>query len=199
MHHHAPATEAPPIANRPESSGFWAKGWPVIALGIITLLLVRACIPSGVPAGPVAFDAAAATTAANERAMAALAAVTAETPLDVAVKALNMPTVNFASGSSEIPVDAKRVLTEAAAAIQVLPATARFEVAGHTDNTGTPEANMVLSRQRGQAIADFLVAAGVPRERVAAQGYGDTRPVAPNNNEEGRFRNRRIEIKPLGT
>lgn len=199
MHHPAPATEAPPIADRPESSGFWAKGWPVIALGIMTLLLIRACIPSGVPAGPAAFDAAAATTAANERAMTALAAVTAETPLDAALKALNLPTVNFASGSYEIPGDARPVLTKAAAVIQLLPANVRLEIAGHTDNTGTPEANMVLSRQRGQAIADFLVAGGVPRERIVAQGFGDTRPVAPNNSEEGRFRNRRIEIKALGT
>jgi outer membrane protein OmpA-like peptidoglycan-associated protein len=199
MHEHAPATEAPPIEDRPESSGFWAKGWPVIALGIMTLLLVRACIPSAVPPPPAAFDAAAATSAANERATAALAAVTAETPLDAALVALNMPVVNFASGSADIPNDAKPVLTKAASAIQVLPATVRLEVAGHTDSTGTPEANMLLSRQRGQAVADFLVAAGVPRERIYAQGYGDTRPIAPNTSDEGRFRNRRIEIKAQGT
>lgn len=199
MHEHAPATEAPPIGDRPESSGFWAKGWPVIALGIMTLLLIRACIPSGVPAGAVPFDVGAATQAANEKAMTALAAVTAETPVDVALAALNMPTVNFASGSAEIPADARPVLTKAAAVIQLMPATMRLEVAGHTDNTGTPERNMVLSRQRGQAVADFLVEAGVPRERIVAQGYGDTRPVALNNSEEGRFRNRRIEIKAPGT
>ena len=199
MHEHAPATEAPPIEDRPESSGFWAKGWPVIALGIMTLLLVRACIPSAVPPPPAAFDVSAATAAANERATVALAAVTAETPLDAALAALNMPVVNFASGSADIPNDAKPVLTKAASAIQVLPATVRLEVAGHTDSTGTPEANMLLSRQRGQAVADFLVAAGVPRERIYAQGYGDTRPIAPNTSDEGRFRNRRIEIKAQGT
>jgi outer membrane protein OmpA-like peptidoglycan-associated protein len=130
--------------------------------------------------------------------VAALAAVTADTPLDAALAALNLPTVNFATGSAEMPPDAKSVLQKAAAVIRLLPASVRLEVAGHTDNVGTPEGNMVLSRRRGQAVADFLVDAGVPRERIVAQGYGDTRPVVPNNSEENRFRNRRIEIKALG-
>lgn len=197
MHEHAPVTEAPPIQDRPESRGFWAKGWPLVGLAIITLLLIRACVPSGAGPAPVAFDSAAATTAANERAMAALAAITAESPLDATIAALNLPTVNFASGSADIPADAKPVLQKAAQVIQLVPATVRLEVAGHTDNTGTPEANMLLSRRRGQSVADFLVDAGVPRERIVPQGYGDTKPVAPNTTEENRFRNRRIEIKAL--
>jgi outer membrane protein OmpA-like peptidoglycan-associated protein len=199
MQEHAPAAEAPPIADRPESTGFWSKGWPVIALGIMTLLLVRACIPSGTPPAPPPFDVASATAANNTRALAALAAVTAETPLDVAIKALNLPTINFASGSAQIPADAKPVLDRAATVILLLPPTVRLEIAGHTDNTGTAGGNLVLARQRAQAIVEYFASAGVARERIAPQGYGDMRPVAPNSNEEGRFRNRRIEIKALGS
>lgn len=192
---HAEATDTPPILDRPESTGFWAKGWPILVLGFITLLLVRACIPSVPP--PPAFDAKAATQSANARALAALEAVTATTPLETALKALNMPVVNFVSGSAEIPADAKPVLGKAAEVMKALPAPLRLEISGHTDSSGTAEANMLLSRQRAQAVADFLLEHGVPRERLHAQGFGDGRPVATNVTEEGRFHNRRIEVKSL--
>lgn len=197
-HVKAAPIEVPPLRDRPESQGFWAKGFPLIALGLITLLLIRACVGLGASGNAAPFDAAAATAMANEKAMLALQAITADTPVGAAVAALNLPAINFASGSADIPADARPVLSAAAAAIKILPAAARFEVAGHTDNTGTPEGNRLLSRKRGQAVADFLVDAGVPRDRLTPQGYGDSRPVAPNNSEEGRFRNRRIEFKALG-
>jgi outer membrane protein OmpA-like peptidoglycan-associated protein len=192
----AGSREAPPIADRPEPAGFHDKAWPLLVLGFITLLLIRACVPSAAPPTQAPFDIATATQSANARALAALDAVTATTPLEAALKALNLPTVNFATGSADIPPDAKPVLAKAASVINMLPPTLRLEIAGHTDSTGTAEANMRLSRQRAQAVADFLVASGVPRERLLAQGYGDTRPVASNATEEGRFNNRRIEVKP---
>ena len=192
----AASAPAPPIADRPESVGFWDKAWPVLVLGFITALFIRACVPSGaLPPTPAPFDTTAATQSANARALAALEAISANTPPEAVLKALNLPTVNFASGSAEIPPDAKPVLLRAAIVIQMLPANLRLEIAGHTDNTGTAEANMLLSRQRAQAVADFLLASGVPRERVFAQGYGDARPVASNATEEGRFHNRRIEVR----
>jgi len=192
------STEAPPIRDRPESVGFWAKAWPVLALGFITLLLVRACVLPAAPPSSPRFDAAAATGTANAKAMAALDAVNAGTPLDVALKALNMPVVNFAPASAEIPTDAKPVLAKAGTVIKALPGTARLEVGGHTDSSGSAEANMLLSRHRAQAVVNFMLANGVARERLVARGYGDLRPVASNVTEEGRFNNRRIEIKTLG-
>jgi outer membrane protein OmpA-like peptidoglycan-associated protein len=192
----AASAPAPPIADRPEPVGFRDKAWPVLVLGFITALFIRACVPSGaLPPTPAPFDTAGATQSANARALAALEAISANTPPDAVLKALNLPTVNFASGSAEIPPDAKPVLVRAAIVIQMLPTSLRLEIAGHTDSTGTAEANMLLSRQRAQAVADFLVASGVPRERLFAQGYGDARPVASNATEEGRFHNRRIEVK----
>jgi len=192
------STEAPPIGDRPESVGFWAKGWPVLALGFMTLLLVRACVLPATPAAAAPFDVAGATRSANARAMAALDSIEAKTPLDLALKALNLPVVNFASASAEIPTDARPVLAKAAAVIKVLPGITRLEVGGHTDSSGTAEANMLLSRQRAQAVVNFMLASGVARERLIARGYGDLRPVAANVTEEGRFNNRRIEIKTLG-
>ena len=71
----------------------------------------------------------------------------------------------------------------------------RIRVSGHTDNTGRPEVNLRLSRERAAAVVDRLVARGVEADRLIAQGYGATQPVADNATEAGRARNRRIEVR----
>ncbi len=69
------------------------------------------------------------------------------------------------------------------------------EIAGHTDNIGTPAANKELSLNRAKSVYDYLVEAGVASERLSYQGYGETRPQAKNDTEEGRALNRRIEFE----
>ena len=80
--------------------------------------------------------------------------------------------------------------------IAVFVATYGYQVrlAGHTDNVGSPEANKTLSQARAQAVRNQLIAYGVAPEAVKAYGYGDLKPVAPNDTEEGRQLNRRVEI-----
>jgi outer membrane protein OmpA-like peptidoglycan-associated protein len=73
----------------------------------------------------------------------------------------------------------------------------RVEVAGYTDNVGTPAANLSLSQRRAQAVLDYLSAHGVPATRLRAKGYGETRPLAPNDTEAHRAQNRRIELRIL--
>jgi outer membrane protein OmpA-like peptidoglycan-associated protein len=73
----------------------------------------------------------------------------------------------------------------------------RIEISGHTDNVGNAKANKSLSEKRAQACRDYLVKKGIDGARVQAVGYGDERPVAPNDSEEGRQRNRRIEATEL--
>jgi outer membrane protein OmpA-like peptidoglycan-associated protein len=67
-------------------------------------------------------------------------------------------------------------------------------VAGHTDNVGTPDANMKLSQERAQAVMAALAQRGVGADRLTAKGYGQTAPVADNRSEEGRAKNRRVEL-----
>ena len=67
-------------------------------------------------------------------------------------------------------------------------------LAGHTDNIGKPEDNMDLSRRRAEAVKRQLVAYGCEAAKIKAFGYGDTKPVASNDTEEGRQLNRRVEI-----
>ncbi len=71
----------------------------------------------------------------------------------------------------------------------------RIEIAGHTDNVGKSEVNMKLSKQRAMSVAAFLVSRGIEADRMVPTGYGDTRPLASNDDEkDGRELNRRIEV-----
>jgi OmpA-OmpF porin, OOP family len=69
-----------------------------------------------------------------------------------------------------------------------------FHIEGHTDSTGSDSYNEQLSRERAQAVKDFLVEAGIPSNRLTSEGYGESRPIASNNTAKGRQQNRRVEI-----
>ena len=73
----------------------------------------------------------------------------------------------------------------------------KVEIEGHTDNTGSQQHNMELSANRAKAVYDFLVKAGIPKERLSYRGYGASQPKAPNDSETSRQLNRRIEFKIL--
>jgi outer membrane protein OmpA-like peptidoglycan-associated protein len=73
----------------------------------------------------------------------------------------------------------------------------RIELGGHTDNVGNDAANQQLSEQRAHAVRDHLIGRGVDAARVTARGYGEARPVATNDTEEGRALNRRTEVTVL--
>jgi outer membrane protein OmpA-like peptidoglycan-associated protein len=73
----------------------------------------------------------------------------------------------------------------------------RIELGGHTDDVGADAANMTLSEQRARAVRDFVIGKGIAADRITAKGYGETKPVAPNDTEEGRALNRRTEVTVL--
>jgi len=70
----------------------------------------------------------------------------------------------------------------------------RIRIEGHTDNTGNPDTNRELSLNRANAVRSALLAAGIVDVRVTTRGYGSTQPTASNDTEEGRQRNRRIDV-----
>ena len=72
--------------------------------------------------------------------------------------------------------------------------TLKVEVQGHTDNVGGDAYNQTLSEARARAVADWLTRHGVAATRLSAHGYGKTRPTADNKDDEGRAKNRRVEI-----
>ena len=73
--------------------------------------------------------------------------------------------------------------------------TTVIEIAGHTDNVGTPASNLQLSEKRANTVRDYLLKKGIAPERVTAKGYGDTQPIAGNDTPEGKRKNRRTEVR----
>ena len=73
----------------------------------------------------------------------------------------------------------------------------KIEISGHTDEVGNADDNIKLSQARALAVFDNLVARGLPKGRIIAKGYGETKPVAGNETEEGRRLNRRVEFTIL--
>jgi outer membrane protein OmpA-like peptidoglycan-associated protein len=72
-----------------------------------------------------------------------------------------------------------------------------IEIAGHTDNVGSADANLKLSQSRAESVRDYLIKKGITPSRVLAKGYGDTQPIASNDTEEGRQKNRRTEVRVI--
>jgi len=70
----------------------------------------------------------------------------------------------------------------------------KLEIQGHTDNQGSPPYNVKLSQQRAETVNQYLQLFGVRPERLVAKGYGQDKPVAPNTTEDGRAKNRRVEL-----
>lgn len=70
----------------------------------------------------------------------------------------------------------------------------KIEIQGHTDNVGEAEYNLTLSEQRANTVFQYLKLFGISSERLLAKGYGETQPVSSNDTEEGRAKNRRVEL-----
>jgi outer membrane protein OmpA-like peptidoglycan-associated protein len=71
----------------------------------------------------------------------------------------------------------------------------KIEIGGHTDNVGSDDANLTLSQNRSKAVVDYLVKKGIDASRLTSKGYGETTPIANNDTDEGRSKNRRTEFK----
>lgn len=102
--------------------------------------------------------------------------------------------VHFDFGKATLRPSSYKALDNLAELLRLKP-TMVIEVAGHTDNVGSYEANVRLSQQRAEAVKSYLVKRGIAPERIIAKGYGPDHPIAPNDSEENRQKNRRVEIK----
>jgi outer membrane protein OmpA-like peptidoglycan-associated protein len=106
---------------------------------------------------------------------------------------VNMGDVLFDFGKYNLKPDTKITLAKLAGIIQSHPGL-HLAIEGHTDNIGSDEANMKLSQQRADAVREFLVQQGLAADTVTAVGLGKAEPVADNSTNEGRQKNRRVEI-----
>ena len=78
-----------------------------------------------------------------------------------------------------------------------LKKTIVIEISGHTDNVGTPENNLKLSQDRANSVRAYLIKKGIAEARVSAKGYGDTQPIALNDTDANKQKNRRTEVRVI--
>lgn len=101
--------------------------------------------------------------------------------------------IHFDTGKATLQAGSEQVLGEIAKLLGQSPGL-KLRVEGHTDNQGNAAANQALSERRAQAVVAWLTAHGVSASRLTAQGFGQTKPVADNSTEDGRAKNRRVEL-----
>jgi OOP family OmpA-OmpF porin len=101
--------------------------------------------------------------------------------------------VYFKTNSAVIEARSYTLLDDVAKVI-VRYGLTKVRVAGHTDDVGVLAKNMALSQRRAEAVVKYLVGKGVPASVLEAQGFGPTRPLAPNDSLENRASNRRVEF-----
>ena len=99
----------------------------------------------------------------------------------------------FATGKSNLSNSAKNALSEFAVSLLNNPQT-NVQIYGHTDNTGSLATNQRLSKERANAVKNYLLNSGVPGNRMVSDGFDYQFPVASNDTEAGRAQNRRVEV-----
>ena len=101
--------------------------------------------------------------------------------------------IGFETGSATLSANSKNELDNMVTALNAYPSV-NVTISGHTDNTGDAAANQALSASRAASVVKYLTDRGISAGRLNARGYGDTKPLAPNDTEENKAKNRRTEF-----
>lgn len=108
-------------------------------------------------------------------------------------KAITLNNVYFEQSSFIMQRESYPELDKVVTMLRTNPMT-KIEIGGHTDNIGDQRLNLALSENRAKVILNYLVSKGIDEERLIYKGYGGTKPVAPNDTEDNKKKNRRVEI-----
>ncbi len=101
--------------------------------------------------------------------------------------------INFDTGKDIIKPESQAIVSEIVKLLKENPSL-NLSIEGHTDNTGDPAGNQRLSEMRAAAVVSALVSQGVDKKRLTAVGFGRQKPIADNNSDDGRAKNRRVEL-----
>lgn len=101
--------------------------------------------------------------------------------------------INFETGKSDIKTESQKVIDEMAEMLKT-NSSLKVSIEGHTDNVGTPAANKTLSESRAKAVVNSLIAKGIDKTRLSSKGWGQEKPIADNKTEDGKAKNRRVEM-----
>ena len=189
----APAPVVAPVAV-PEKKGFPIWGWllPLLVL-FAALLWWRSCSVHGpkmasitLPCGTVL--SVEEGTFTYNLANFMLHGTDSELPKEIVFDHLN-----FDTGTTRLTPDSQPTVTTLISIMKCYP-NSQYRLEGHTDNTGDAAANKTLSVDRANAIRDLLVQGGIDSSRLSTEGYGADKPIASNDTEEGKAKNRRTEL-----
>ncbi|MEW6467365.1 MAG: OmpA family protein [Bacteroidota bacterium] len=109
-------------------------------------------------------------------------------------KTYTLDNVYFDTGKSTLRPESYKELNELAEFL-LARKNMVIEIAGHTDNVGQKDANLKLSQERANAVRNYLIKKGVNPDNVVAKGYGDSQPIALNDTDGGKQKNRRTEVR----
>lgn len=101
--------------------------------------------------------------------------------------------INFETGKADIKAESQKIVDQIAEMLKGNPSL-KVSIEGHTDNVGTPASNKTLSENRAKSVMNAIVSKGIEKSRLSAKGWGQEKPVGDNKTEEGRAKNRRVEI-----
>lgn len=109
-------------------------------------------------------------------------------------KIFTLDNVFFDTGSAVIRQNSYNELNELFEYLS-LKESLIVEIAGHTDNVGDDNSNLILSQNRAESVRNWLIRKGITPDHIIAKGYGETQPVAHNDSNEGKQKNRRTEVR----
>lgn len=111
-------------------------------------------------------------------------------------KTYTFQNVNFKTGQWDLLPPALPELDGLATFLKENPKI-KVEIGGHTDDVGNDDDNQLLSQNRAESVANYLISKGIAAERLAYKGYGESQPIAPNTSAAGRLQNRRVACKVI--
>jgi len=179
----APADDSATSSAQPAALAATDEGSPIAAPGAAATPLAADSTAGGAgtsPTQPESLAAEGAPAAGPEAAAPARPSV--------------LDPVNFDFDQATLRPEAHAVLDQAAAGLK--DSGDRVEVAGHTDSIGSETYNRDLSLRRAETVRTYLIDKGIAADRLAIKGYSELQPVADNATREGRFQNRRVELRP---
>jgi len=101
--------------------------------------------------------------------------------------------INFETGKSDIKPESQGIVDQIAEMLKQNP-TLKVSIEGHTDNVGSDKSNQTLSENRAKSVMNGLIAKDIDKSRLTSKGYGASKPIAENKTDDGKAKNRRVEI-----
>ena len=104
--------------------------------------------------------------------------------------------INFETGKSDVKPESQTIIDQVEAMLKSNP-NLKISIEGHTDNVGSPTSNQTLSDNRAKSVMNLLIAKGIDKSRLSANGWGQSKPIVENTTDSNKAKNRRVEIVKL--